>query len=167
VEGGRCEIFSGFVAGQLPLHRHGVGGSETGLCPPPTLGGGDKTGQLQKNREASPTPSLGGGNKTGQLHKKPRSEPYSDPGRCGPDWSARQNREAKALLRPWSVWATIHSQPLPNRPHIIRSNRPDIKAIHPKLQSPVSRGHLIHIRQNNLTSRLTIPNPHGEMDMVR
>jgi len=26
VEGGRCAIFSGFVAGQLSLHRHGVGG---------------------------------------------------------------------------------------------------------------------------------------------
>ena len=116
----------------------------------PRVGEG-QTGQLthDKNREAKALhrPRVGGG-QTGQLtHDK--------------------NREAKALLRPWSVWASIHLQPLPNSPHIIRPNRPNIKAIHPKPQSPVSRGQLIHVRQNNLDSRLIIPNPQGEMNMVR
>ncbi len=74
-----------------------------------------------------PTPTLVGVVQTGQLQTK------------------KQPRRV-ALLRPWSVWATIYLQPLPNRPHIIRSNRPNIKAIHPKPQSPVSHGHLIHIR---------------------
>ena len=58
VEGGRCAISSGCVATQLSLHRRRVGGSDTGQCPPPTLVGRGKTGQLTKTAKRCPTPTL-------------------------------------------------------------------------------------------------------------
>ena len=117
--------------------------------------------------------------------------PPPTPRRWRPDWSAtRKNREAMPSTAPASVEARLVSytqksrsegppptlvgvgydsppKPFLTAPNIIRSNRPNIKAIHPKPQSPMSQGHLIHIRQNNLESRLTVANPQGEMNMVR